>query len=120
MTALPTTDLQEIAQKLKARQQQLLQEIAAAEADIEAAAETQEALDPEELAQRQEAKEVRLGEIARDRDELASIGRALARIEAGDYGVCVACGKPIAKERLLARPESTHCVACKEALEAQA
>jgi len=40
--------------------------------------------------------------------------RALARIDAGTYGVCESCGKPIGKARLLAFPRATLCVPCKQ------
>lgn len=41
------------------------------------------------------------------------IDRALAKIEAGTYGTCDRCGKPISEARLEARPESVFCVDCK-------
>jgi RNA polymerase-binding protein DksA len=41
---------------------------------------------------------------------LAQIDRALARIEDGTYGTCERCGKPIAEERLRARPWATLCI----------
>jgi DnaK suppressor protein len=41
---------------------------------------------------------------------LAQIDRALARLEAGTYGSCERCGKPIAEERLRARPWATLCI----------
>lgn len=40
------------------------------------------------------------------------IDLALARLEAGSYGVCVRCGNPISRERLDARPASATCIAC--------
>jgi DnaK suppressor protein len=40
--------------------------------------------------------------------------RALARIDAGTYGVCESCGKPIGKARLLAFPRAILCVECKQ------
>ncbi len=40
--------------------------------------------------------------------------RALHRINAGTYGVCESCGKPIGKGRLLAFPRATLCVECKQ------
>ena len=40
--------------------------------------------------------------------------RALARINAGTYGVCESCGTPIGKARLLAFPRATLCVQCKQ------
>jgi len=44
---------------------------------------------------------------------LAEIDRALERIEAGTYGSCETCGKPIAEERLEAIPYATQCIDCK-------
>jgi RNA polymerase-binding protein DksA len=41
---------------------------------------------------------------------LAQIDRALARLDEGSYGVCERCGKPIAEERLQARPWATLCI----------
>jgi len=40
--------------------------------------------------------------------------RALARIDAGTYGVCESCGRAIGKARLLAFPRATLCVSCKQ------
>lgn len=38
------------------------------------------------------------------------IEHALAKIEAGTYGCCDVCGKPINPKRLAAMPESTVCI----------
>jgi DnaK suppressor protein len=48
------------------------------------------------------------------RCELAQINRALAHIEAGEYGVCDSCGKTILPARLEILPYSDLCVACAE------
>jgi DnaK suppressor protein len=40
--------------------------------------------------------------------------RALARIDAGTYGVCESCGQPIGKARLQAFPQAALCVVCKQ------
>jgi DnaK suppressor protein len=48
------------------------------------------------------------------RELLEQTEHALARIEAGTYGVCESCGKPIGKARLQAFPRATLCVACKQ------
>jgi len=37
---------------------------------------------------------------------------ALARLDAGTFGACVRCGKPIAKDRLAALPWAEHCIDC--------
>jgi DnaK suppressor protein len=44
---------------------------------------------------------------------LTAIDEALARIEAGTYGVCVNCGAQIPPERLEAMPWATLCIECK-------
>ena len=44
---------------------------------------------------------------------VVEIDAALARLEAGSYGQCEACGKPIPQARLEVVPEATLCVTCK-------
>lgn len=44
---------------------------------------------------------------------VAEIDAALARVQAGTYGLCESCGKPIPHARLEAVPEATLCVSCK-------
>jgi DnaK suppressor protein len=48
------------------------------------------------------------------RDLLAQVDKALARMDAGEYGVCRSCGKKIAAPRLEAMPAADQCVECKE------
>jgi len=48
------------------------------------------------------------------RELLEQTEHALERIDAGTYGVCESCGKPIGKARLLAFPRATLCVECKQ------
>ena len=48
------------------------------------------------------------------RELLEQTEHAIVRIEAGTYGVCESCGKPIGKARLQAFPRATLCVACKQ------
>jgi DnaK suppressor protein len=59
--------------------------------------------------------EFALGE--RETAELAAIDAALARIEAGTYGLCTDCGVTIAAARLQASPEAWRCIACQEKAE---
>ena len=47
--------------------------------------------------------------------ELAQINRALAQLDAGSYGICSNCGKPIGDGRLQALPYSDRCITCAEA-----
>ena len=57
------------------------------------------------------------GEAALVAREIASVRRALARIEEGSYGTCVRCGEEISPARLEARPEAALCIACARAAE---
>ena len=45
---------------------------------------------------------------------LEQVESALKRIEAGNYGYCVNCGKPINPARLEALPHAQLCISCKE------
>lgn len=44
--------------------------------------------------------------------EIASVQRALRRIDENTYGQCVRCGGEIASARLEARPEAALCIEC--------
>lgn len=46
------------------------------------------------------------------RRELEELDAAEARIDAGTYGICAKCGRPIAEERLDALPTATKCIDC--------
>jgi DnaK suppressor protein len=43
---------------------------------------------------------------------LARIERALGKLDEGTYGDCDVCGKPIARARLQAMPDSVMCLEC--------
>jgi RNA polymerase-binding protein DksA len=46
------------------------------------------------------------------RRRLADVDAAVTAVEAGTYGRCEACGRPIAPERLAARPSARTCIDC--------
>ena len=50
---------------------------------------------------------------AQAKGAVEEIDRALAKIDAGTYGVCEKCGKEIPRARLKALPHAPLCVACK-------
>jgi RNA polymerase-binding transcription factor DksA len=52
------------------------------------------------------------GLLLRARGHLVDLERALERLEEGSYGVCEGCKRPIAPERLAARPAATTCIRC--------
>ncbi len=72
---------------------------------------------PQDFAE--QAVELENGEtlVALDQElsqELRRIDKALARIDAGTYPDCEACGEPIGEERLRALPYSVLCIDCAE------
>ena len=50
--------------------------------------------------------------IDRSRDAVVDIDAAIARLDAGTYGSCETCDRPIAGERLEAIPHARHCITC--------
>ena len=44
--------------------------------------------------------------------QLTVLDKAIARIEAGSFGLCSRCGKPIGRARLDARPAAELCIDC--------
>lgn len=54
-----------------------------------------------------------LGAVVRQvRDQIDETEAALARVDAGRYGVCEVCGEEIPTARLAARPVARRCVTC--------
>lgn len=49
----------------------------------------------------------------RERKLIAKLEEALLRIDEGLYGICEECGAGISAKRLVARPVTSLCVACK-------
>jgi DnaK suppressor protein len=50
----------------------------------------------------------------REKTFLKKIENAVAKIDAGTFGICEDCEEPISAKRLEARPETTLCIRCKE------
>ena len=65
-------------------------------------------------AQLWQASEIRDGMNDEAVGELREISRALARLDAGDYGICENCSEPINPARLEALPYAARCIACAE------
>ena len=49
--------------------------------------------------------------------ELVDIDRALTRMDAGHYGMCIDCNAEIPKPRLVATPTAARCLACQGKVE---
>lgn len=69
--------------------------------------------DPADRATREEDRNWSLRLRDRDRKLAMKIEEALARIDAGTFGICERCSQPISEARLRARPVTTLCIACK-------
>jgi RNA polymerase-binding protein DksA len=50
--------------------------------------------------------------VEQARARLAEVDAALARLDAGRYGICERCGQPIAPGRLEVRPTARFCIDC--------
>lgn len=99
---------EEVRIELERRRKELLSRMAQIKEDI------RQAPNPDfaEQATERENDEVLDALDSASRQELAAIGRALARIEDGDYGHCAHCGDAIPAERLKVLPYSVYCVGC--------
>jgi DnaK suppressor protein len=107
------------------RESELIGEISAArEADIAAAnAIGIAATDVDDLkdqASNRERTTLRDAEAQRDRNELADVRAALARVNDGTYGICIDCAQPIDLLRLTAIPAAARCMACQTQFESRA
>ena len=58
-------------------------------------------------------QEFTMGLIETEQSTLREIDEALERIESRQYGKCLACGRPITKARLKAKPHATLCIECR-------
>jgi DnaK suppressor protein len=56
--------------------------------------------------------ETHAGLIARAEEKLKYLDEAISQLEAGTYGSCVGCHRPIAIERLIAVPFALYCLSC--------
>ena len=72
---------------------------------------------PDENAQEIAEYEANIAEEDLLEKSLRDVDKALESIEAGTYGTCKHCGKPIDPRRLQARPTAGSCVDCKTKLQ---
>lgn len=55
-----------------------------------------------------------------ERKQVASIDKALKRVETADFGICESCGVNIGKKRLNVVPWAPLCIACQQKEEEEA
>ncbi|KIT16332.1 TraR/DksA family transcriptional regulator [Jannaschia aquimarina] len=102
------TDIAARKDALLARRTELTGEIARIEDQLDDPAPP----DWEDRASERQGDEVLESLGTHDLAEIRAIDAALARIEDGSYGTCVACGKAISPERLDAVPTAARCRNC--------
>ncbi len=93
---------------LRARRAELLGDLA----EIEDALDDEPPKDWEDRASERQGDEVLEAMGHHDLAELRRIDAALARVEAGTYGICVTCGGEISEARLAVLPATPFCKAC--------
>ena len=70
------------------------------------------AQDFDDAPQRAMDREVDMALSEIDTQDLAAVGRALARVHEENYGLCVDCGGEIPFDRLKVEPQALRCVVC--------
>lgn len=116
-TSTPTS-LEDMRQRLEAERAEFAESIERATAEVphERSDVTDGPGETENLVAA-EHQEVTARVEALARAAITEIDAALARIDAGTYGQCTACGTAIPPERLDAMPAAAHCVTCKQQVE---
>jgi len=102
-----TADLDRRAQ-LQARLDDLVLRLDAIEDELE----SHKNPDWDDLAAERETDEVLEGLGLSGQQEIRMITAALARLDAGEYGICTKCGGTIASERLDVLPYTPFCRKC--------
>lgn len=60
------------------------------------------------------SKSINDAAMARAKNTLSQLERALTRVDLPDYGLCRECEEPIPLARLMILPEADFCVRCAE------
>lgn len=108
-------ELEQVRARLETEIVDLGAEIAAAESQIAEGDASEGAGDDQaDAGSKTYEREHEMALAGNSRDLLAQNERAVQRMDAGTYGVCESCGKPIGKARLQAFPRATLCVSCKQ------
>lgn len=118
MAGLPSAQKREIAQRLRARERELYEDIQrelAKRQDYNALA--GEVPDAGDAATADLIRDLDHAEVGRDLRELRAIGAALRRIPGEDYGECIECGQDIPLGRLHAQPSALRCAPCQSVYE---
>ena len=118
--ALTKPQLKELSHLLTKRRNELTAQMEDSLANLTPAENTAGSLSQDEAVRlKNQTREVDQALTDLDRAELLRIDHAFEKIQAGTYGQCEECGRPISFERLRIEPMTQHCVACKSQWEKQ-
>lgn len=109
---MTSADLSSVRTLLQRRRREILGAARRAATAIDQLREAERDPEPTEASQNEQLQYdlSRLGEA--EQREIARIDAALARVEAGEYGLCRDCGEPIGARRLAAMPDVVACAEC--------
>lgn len=102
-------ELEAEARRLEKIRETLTAESAVSDADRDASSEGADQ-HPADAGTEMFERERAVSILQRVDAKLADVDRALQRLNAGTYGACEACGRPIKRARLEARPASRFCL----------
>jgi DnaK suppressor protein len=108
--------LEAFKKRLEARQQELRRNVSRTQQDGRSSDEGT-AQDIADKAASSYNKEFLFHQSNAERQLLQMVEGALARIQEGNFGQCISCGKEINPKRLEAVPWTRHCIECQEKLE---
>lgn len=119
MNQAAQTRLTKLRDRLTRRRLELRAEVEAAEQGRREAsdADAHEVTDRKDEAERRLSSDLGGVQEQRDLGEIAQVEAALQRLDAGTYGDCPDCGKPIPPERLRVQPAAERCTPCQTASE---
>ena len=110
------TVLEDYRQRLLAQRQQVVQRLFEIEEDLQTLT-TEREVTRMDHVQAEVPEEVLQKLDDQSRHEIEDIERALARLDTGTYGRCIACGRAIPTARLDALPTARRCAPCQARVE---
>ena len=116
-TALDENQLEQLRSLLVEKQRELRAQISSRDASTKPVTLDQQSVGRVSRIDAIQQQQMAIANQQQTRQLLQHIELALQRIEAGEYGVCVQCGEPIAFARLQAQPTAILCIECQSATE---
>ena len=105
--------MQPYRERLLQREEELLAAIARTGSEVRQNNDV-EAQDPLDKATQAYDKESLLQQQDSDRNQLLQVQEALRRMDRGEFGKCIECGRPLDPKRLEAVPWTGYCLECQE------